>query len=102
MVHLDHQRHWIGLYMHPKDAMPDYGSDIANYNSSSALALMLEGDEAEKRDAVIAYVNNGIDLYYMMIGGKSSECTKMFVIVILEINNLGSVYFLIYQCKVIT
>lgn len=69
MVHLDHQSWWIGRYIHPSDTMPDYGSDIANYNASSALALMIDGNDKEKKEAVIRYVNNGIDLYYMMKGG---------------------------------
>jgi len=69
ITHLDHQNTWVGRFLHPSEAMPDYGSDIANYNASSALGLMLSGKEEAKRKALIRYVNNGIDLFFMMKGG---------------------------------
>ncbi|MEQ9489397.1 MAG: hypothetical protein RIM72_10435 [Alphaproteobacteria bacterium] len=69
ITHLDHQSTWVGRFLHPSEAMPDYGSDIANFNASSALTLMVSVDTKEKHKALIRYVNNGIDLYYMMKGG---------------------------------
>ncbi len=66
---LDHKVNWTGRPLHPADAMPDYGSDIASRNAAGALRLMLDDAEADKRPAVIQYVQYGIDLYHMMLGG---------------------------------
>ena len=69
MAQLDHKSGWVGRALHPVDAMPDYGSDIASRNASSALALMVNGSVEDKWSALVRYVNNGIDLYHMMLGG---------------------------------
>jgi hypothetical protein len=66
---LDHKVNWTGRPLHPQDAMPDYGSDIASRNAAGALRLMLDEAEADKREPVIHYVQYGVDLYHMMLGG---------------------------------
>ena len=65
-VQLDHKTGWTVRYMHPVESMPDYGSDIARRNTEAALALMLNGTSVEKAQAVINYVNYGIDIYHMV------------------------------------
>ena len=69
MVQLDHKVNWTGRPLHPQDAMPDYGSDIASKNAAGALALMLAGSVEDKWDALVRYMNNGIDIVHMMRGG---------------------------------
>ena len=69
MPQLDHKLDWLGERIHPKKAMPNYGSDIAIRNAAAALTLMLRGSVDDKWDALVRYVNNGIDIYHMMLGG---------------------------------
>jgi hypothetical protein len=68
-VQLDHKTNWTGRAMHPADNLPDYGSSIAGRNAEGALRLMLDDPEADKTDLLVFYVQYGIDLYHMMIGG---------------------------------
>lgn len=70
-VQLDHKIGWGARYMHPVESMPDYGADIALKNTRAGMTLMLQGTDAEKKQAVINYINNGIDIYHMMKGGVS-------------------------------
>ncbi len=70
-VQLDHKSGWTGRAMHPKQNMPDYGSSIADRNADAALRLMLDDATAAKRDALVAYVQEGIDLYHMLLGGQT-------------------------------
>lgn len=53
--------------------MPDYGSDIASRNAAGALRLMLSDNVSERREPLIHYVQYGIDLYHMMLGGVTWE-----------------------------
>jgi hypothetical protein len=71
-VQLDHKTNWVGRHLHPERNMPDYGSSIASRNGVGALRLMVErsGDtETERMEALITYVQMGIDLYHMMVNG---------------------------------
>lgn len=68
-VQLDHKIGWLGRPLHPIESMPDYGSAIAKKNTEAALAIMLQGTKIEKSQAVINYVNNGIDIYHMAVEG---------------------------------
>jgi len=68
-VQLDHKVGWTGRAMHPVDSMPDYGAAIARRNAEGALALMMQGTNAEKWQAVINYVNYGLDVYHMYKAG---------------------------------
>lgn len=70
-VQLDHKTGFTARFMHPIDSMPDYGSGIAKRNTEAALALMLQGSNGNKSQAVINYINNGIDIYHMMKGGTT-------------------------------
>jgi hypothetical protein len=69
MVQVDHKVNWTGRPLHPEEAMPDYGSAIASRNAASAIGLMLEGTTEDKWQAVVRYVNNGLDIVHMMRGG---------------------------------
>ncbi|MFH2010090.1 MAG: hypothetical protein ABI333_26065 [bacterium] len=68
-VQLDHKVNWTGRPMHPQDNLPDYGSSIASRNAEGALRLMLSETADDKWDALIHYVQYGIDLYHMVQGG---------------------------------
>lgn len=70
-VQLDHKTNWTGRAMHPADNLPDYGSTIAVRDAEGALALMLDHSAEEKRPLLIHYVQTGIDLYHMALGGQS-------------------------------
>lgn len=68
-VQLDHKTNWTGRYLHPSDNMPDYGSSISIRNSDAALRLMLDDSIESKRQAIINYVQHGLDVYYTLIQG---------------------------------
>lgn len=68
-LQLDHKAGWTGRALHPADSMPDYGAAIASRNAEAAVTLMLQGSNSEKKQAVINYVNYGIDVYHMMKSG---------------------------------
>ncbi len=68
-VQLDHKTNWTGRPLHPEDNMPDYGSSIASRNAAGALRLMLDDSVDDKMDALIAYVQTGIDIHHMAAGG---------------------------------
>lgn len=70
-VMLDHKTNWTGRALHPADNMPDYGSDIATRDADGALALMLDYSRAEKQQLLVHYVQAGIDLYHMALGGET-------------------------------
>jgi hypothetical protein len=70
-VQLDHKENWTGRAMHPADNLPDYGSSISGRNAEGALRLMLDDGLDAKMNALIYYVQYGIDLYAMMLGGVS-------------------------------
>ena len=73
-VQLDHKTGWTGRHMHPADNLPDYGASIATDNGASALRLMLDdfkpGDPTH-RQALVNYVQMGIDLAAMVDGGMT-------------------------------
>jgi hypothetical protein len=56
-------------YMHPSDNMPNDGGAIATRNGNIALRLMLNDSVESKKNLTIAYIQQGIDLYYAGIGG---------------------------------
>jgi len=70
-VQLDHKLGWTGRFMHPKQNMPDYGSDIAIRNANGALRLMLNDPIEDKMPALINYVQMGIDFYGILKNGGS-------------------------------
>ncbi len=69
IVQLDHKLGWTGRPLHPSDAMPDYGATIASRNAGAAVALMTTGTPEAKAEALARYLNDGIDIYHMMLGG---------------------------------
>ena len=73
-VHLGHHQSVVHTQrMRPKDYLPSYGANFAIMNSEAALTLMLDFPEDQKREAVINYVQAGIDLYGMLLEGKTWE-----------------------------
>ncbi len=68
-VQMDHKVNWTGRSMHPVDNLPDYGSSIASRNAEGALGLMLNDAPADKWTPLVHYVQYGIDLYHMVLGG---------------------------------
>ncbi len=69
-VQLDHKTNWTGRALHPKDNLPDYGSDIAIRSAEGALRLFLDDPVASKMPLLIAYVQFGIDLNGMLRAGQ--------------------------------
>ncbi len=65
-VQFDHWSSWTGRYMHPARNMPQYGSNIAISTNNAALRLMLDDPVTQKKQALISYVQAGIDYYHMM------------------------------------
>lgn len=70
-VFLDHKTNWTGRPLHPAEHLPDYGSDIAVRTAEGALQLACAGTDAERRTALVRYVQVGIDLYQMALGGQT-------------------------------
>ena len=69
-VQLDHKTNWTGRPMHPASSMPDYGSSIASRSAEGALRLMMDGTVQSKMFAIVVYMQFGIDVYHMMLGGQ--------------------------------
>jgi hypothetical protein len=70
-IQLDHEQGSMGRSIRPRDNMPDYGSAIARDNGDAALRLMLNDPIADKMNALIVYVQYGIDLHYAIENGQS-------------------------------
>jgi hypothetical protein len=70
-VQLDHQHGWSGAAIHPLENLPEYGSQIAVHTAEGALGLLLGPDGPDRDAAIIAYVQAGIDLYHMALGGQT-------------------------------
>ncbi|MBW2457588.1 MAG: hypothetical protein JRI68_23990 [Deltaproteobacteria bacterium] len=68
-VQLDHQGNWIGRAIHPVQNMPDYGASIGHDSGNAALRLMLDDSVDDKLPALINFVQFGIDLHHMLLGG---------------------------------
>ena len=70
-VWLDHKSDWTGRAMHPAENMQEYGSGICVDTGQGALRLMLDDPVADKMAALIRYVQLGIDLYHIRLGGMT-------------------------------
>jgi MYXO-CTERM domain-containing protein len=73
-VQLDHKTNWSGRHMHPVDNMPDYGASIARNAAVGALRFMLDDfdfSEPGHRQALINYLQMGVDLFGMVEGGMN-------------------------------
>jgi hypothetical protein len=68
-VQLDHKVNWTGAFIHPVDNMAEYGSSIAQRSANAALRLMLDDPVEDKMPGIIGYVQAGIDLHHMALGG---------------------------------
>jgi cysteine-rich repeat protein len=70
-LQLDHGMGRMGRFIHPVDSMPNYGADIGKDTGDAALRLMLNDPISQKMPALIAYLQYGIDLYYMVLNGQT-------------------------------
>jgi hypothetical protein len=70
-VHLDHKNGWTGAAIHPSLNMAEYGSSVSVENAEGALRLMMDDPVDDKGALLVAYVQLGIDLYHMLIGGQT-------------------------------
>lgn len=72
-VRLDHVGAFTGRDMHPKDSMPDYGSQIATNNAVALLRLSSDDffptSNSEHLSALVNYLQMAIDLHAMALGG---------------------------------
>jgi len=68
-LQLDHRTDWQGRGFHPVDNMPDYGASISLLTGSAALRLMINDPVTAKMQALINYVQAGIDLYAIAFNG---------------------------------
>ena len=68
-VQLDHKFEWQSDFIHPVDSGPYYGAAISTRNAEAALRLMLDDPPSDKTEALINYVQYGIDLYYIYLEG---------------------------------
>ncbi len=70
-LQLDHLYDWGVRFLHPKDAMPDYGADIVRDTGDMALRFMLNDTVKEKKQALTNYIQYGIDIYGILSNGGS-------------------------------
>ena len=68
-VQLDHFGDGRNQYARPEDNLPEYGAGVASRTANGALRLMIDGPEDEYMGALIAYLQCGLDYYYMMKDG---------------------------------
>ncbi len=62
-VWLDHMQEWVNRMMHPLENMPDYGREITNITSTTALLLCTEGAAEQYRELLLRFVQKGIDYW---------------------------------------
>jgi len=73
-VHLGHLQSVVHTQrMRPKDYLPSYGANFAIMNTEAALTLMLDYPEERKLPAIVAFTQAGLDLYGMLLAGKTWE-----------------------------
>jgi hypothetical protein len=70
-LQLDHKGGRANRYLHPAEHMPNYGCDIGRDIGDGALRLMLDDAVEAKREALIVFVQMGIDLYHAVLSGQT-------------------------------
>ena len=70
-VYLDHLGVMSNQQLHCKDYMPSYGANFAVYLNENILSLFFNETQAQKKNALIAAVQVGIDMYGMVKAGHS-------------------------------
>lgn len=71
-LQLDHKIGNLGREIHPQDAFSDsYGAWIGMRNADIALRLMLNDPDKDKLSTLVAYIQYGIDLAYMIPLGQT-------------------------------
>jgi hypothetical protein len=66
---IDHVRGWLSRYIHPSEAMPDYGRDIAIRVGQASLMLNADIPLERKELLLQRFVQLGIDLYGVAMDG---------------------------------
>lgn len=66
---LDHLPGRSGTYLHPREHMPEYGSDLADLVATAALTLQLDLPASDKRALAVALTQLGIDVYGVVAAG---------------------------------
>lgn len=65
-VRIEHKDGLLGRGLHPADYMDDYGADIGYHNAEACGRFMLDSPLDSIYDALIDYVQYGIDLYHII------------------------------------
>ncbi len=69
MPWVDYMTSWTGGYIHPLQAMPNYGGDMVMSINEAAFRLMLNDTIQEKMPALINYLQYGVDLFGCISSG---------------------------------
>ncbi len=70
-IWLDHQREWVNRMMHPLENMPDYGREITNVVSETAVRLLLDDPEGRYETLLLRFVQKGIDYYGAVVSDSN-------------------------------
>lgn len=70
-VRLDHIGGVSGRATRPQENMADYAGTIGQNEADAALRLMLNDPIEERKPALYAYLQYGIDLHYMVLNGQT-------------------------------
>ena len=68
-VWLDYRGGYANRPIHPLDNMPDYGRDMSSRSGEVALLLNCNFTNSEKRDALVNYLQYGLDLWGVIDAG---------------------------------
>ena len=72
-VWLDHVGDWIGNRLHPHQAMPNYGRDLANELNRASLTLMLDYEDHQKHQLLVNFLQIGIDFHGIVEAGGTDH-----------------------------
>ena len=72
-VWLDHVAGWIGSRLHPYQAMPNYGRDLANELNRASLTLMLDYEDHQKHQLLVNFLQIGIDFHGIVEAGGTDH-----------------------------
>ncbi len=69
-VWLHHRSGWMVRTWHPEENLPDYHAGMARRTAKGALALHLDYGDQDKTQAIIKYLQVGIDIFHMFENGR--------------------------------
>jgi hypothetical protein len=70
-VQMDHIPGGLSQGIRPIDNLPDYGAELGRDEAHGLLRLMLNDPIASKMPALVRYLQNGIDMHHMVLGGHT-------------------------------